>query len=79
MKCPPRRNTPPLRRPAMPEGCIVLQPNRNFEDVSEMNEYLKNEFPNLLRVHKTWLVEVLRCEIVIPEPKAKYVTKSKKK
>jgi hypothetical protein len=66
---PPRKKLPPPRKTDIPPGHIVLQPARSFDTEQEMESFLKVYHANMLRVHKTWKVEVIRCEIIIPTPK----------
>jgi hypothetical protein len=66
--CPPKRNLPPPRKS---DGTIIMQPNRAFDTEAEMKSFLAIYHPEMIRVHKVWKVEVIRCEIVVPECKAK--------
>lgn len=49
---------------------IKLQPNLDFDSEEEMRNHLKVFYPNMRRVVKVWKVEVVRCQIEIPMPKA---------
>lgn len=46
-----------------------MQPNHDWDDEAEMNEWLKANIPSGFEVVRTWRVEKIRCIIKVNDKK----------
>ncbi len=62
------KKTPTRRMVHDGKLALAIQPNKYFEDEKEMTEWLSVNMPQG-KVIKTWKVEMLACEVVMPRKK----------
>lgn len=70
---PPKKKVAPLpyKRKEPIQNGTRFQPNRQWDSTDEMSFWIKNNLPEGTKVIESWKVQVLRCQVEVPNPKRK--------